>query len=76
MKKHIVSSIGILALAFFLGCAQDKSSLEARRDFAIRFNEERLAASKNDVQIKWAKDILSVLASTDAKILSVNRVSC
>ena len=36
--------------------------METRREFAIQFDKDNLASSKNEVRSKWSKDILSALA--------------
>jgi hypothetical protein len=75
MKKYVALAIGILVLTFFSSCSAGDRSFQNRRDFAIQFNKNQLASTKNEVQAKWEKDILFALASTDTKTINSPKVS-
>ena len=65
-----VFSLGILGLGLASGCLASEKSFEAKREFAIKFNRERLASTKNEVQRKWITDILSSLTETNYNSIS------
>ena len=75
MKKHVILTIGILALFLLSSCSADDRSFETRRQFAIQSNKEHLASTKNEVRVKWEKEILSALASADAKSISSPKIA-
>jgi hypothetical protein len=56
----------VLCIELLSGCAAGDRAFEARRDFAVRFNKERMASSKSEVRTKWNEDILSALSLVDS----------
>ena len=68
-RWHATRTVGVLALALFIGCSASDRSLEARRSFAIQFNKQNLASTTNAIQSKWTKNILAALESLDIKAI-------
>ncbi len=64
MNSYSMSAI--ISLIFLSSCSSN-TAFNARRDFAIQLNQESLNSSKNTVRLKWSKDVLLALDSTDVK---------
>jgi hypothetical protein len=64
--KSLITFVGVISLAVLSGCT-GRYSFEARKEFAIQFEQRVLASTTNRIQVKWRNDILSALASTDSK---------
>ena len=75
MKYYLTLIISISVLWLFPSCSSN-STVEARRQFAIKFEKENWAASsKNVVRSKWSKDISSALISIDTKTINNPRMA-
>ena len=73
--KRAALAIGMLSLFFLSSCSAGSQSAETRRDFAVRFNQGQLVTSKNEVHIKWSKDILAALGITDPKNIGSPKIA-